>query len=146
MSQSKTQSYENHRKFVPAFHIWLFLMLLVVLGWNGYRLVTAPSMDTVVGVVLAIALVMTAFFARFFALKVQDRVIRLEMRLRMLELLPDELQRRVHEFTPSQLVAMRFASDEELPSLAAAVLKDNITNQDAIKKLIQTWNADHLRA
>ncbi len=80
-----------------------------------------------------------------FALRVQDRVIRLEMRLRLRELLPLGLHPRIVDFTPSQLVAMRFASDAELSDLAVAVLRDHIHDKKVIKQMIKDWNADHLR-
>jgi hypothetical protein len=85
-------------------------------------------------------------FARVFALTVQDRVIRLEMRLRMRELLPADLQPRINEFTHKQLVAMRFASDAELPALARTVLDERLTDGTAIKRLVRDWQADTLRA
>jgi hypothetical protein len=94
---------------------------------------------------VAAALILVALFARTFALRAQDRVIRLEMRLRLRELLPAALQPRIGEFTPVQLIAMRFASDQELPSLAERVLADRITDRRTIKKLIVAWEADHLR-
>jgi hypothetical protein len=97
-------------------------------------------------VVLALALLTLAFVARTFALKVQDRVIRLEMRLRLRELLPADLQFRILDFRPGQLVAMRFASDAELPTLARKVLDENLTDQRSIKSQIQSWQPDHLRA
>ena len=83
-------------------------------------------------------------YARVFALKAQDRVIRLEMRLRMKELLPPALQPRVNEFAPGQLVAMRFASDAELPDLARQVLDGNVQDKKTIKAMIKDWQADYL--
>jgi hypothetical protein len=97
-------------------------------------------------VLVAVALVRLALYARGFALRVQDRVIRLEMRLRLHELLPADLRPRIAEFSMPQLIAMRFAGDEELPALAAAVLNDRITDTTRIKKMITTWRADDLRA
>ena len=84
--------------------------------------------------------------ARHFALRVQDRVIRLEMRLRLAQLLPADLRPRINELTPKQLVALRFASDEELPDLVRTVLVDRITDGRAIKKMIRNWQGDYLRA
>ncbi len=81
-----------------------------------------------------------------FALTVQDRVIRLEERLRFERLLPEDLKARIPEFTVAQLVSLRFASDAELPALARKVLSDNLTDRKTIKKLVQNWRADHLRA
>ena len=109
------------------------------------QLVRPFSWDAVVNLLVAAALILLALFARVFALRAQDRVIRLEMRLRLRELLPAALQPRVGEFTPRQLIAMRFASDQELPSLAERVLADRITDGRTIKKLILAWEADHLR-
>ena len=95
---------------------------------------------------VAVALLITIFLARIFALKVQDRVIRLEMRLRLRELLPPDLVPRIAELTPGQLVALRFAGDRELPVLARRVLDERLEDRKAIKQLIADWQADHLRA
>ena len=86
-----------------------------------------------------------AFLARVFALRVQDRVIRLEMRLRLKELLPAALHPRIVEFTPGQLVALRFASDAELADLAQTVLRDKISDKKTIKSMIKVWNPDQVR-
>ena len=95
---------------------------------------------------LAVGLVMLALTARMMANTVQDRVIRLEERMRMRALLPADLHSRIEEFTPKQLVALRFASDPELPALARKVLDDHIEDQKTIKTMITTWRPDHLRA
>ena len=94
---------------------------------------------------MAAALMILFFYARVFALRVQDRVIRLEMRLRMRELLPDDLQDRIDDFTPTQMVGLRFAGDAELPGLARKVLDENVTAAAPIKKLVTDWRADHHR-
>ena len=87
-----------------------------------------------------------ALYARMFALAVQDRVIRLEMQLRMQGVLPANLRARIPEFTLNQLVALRFASDAELPALAGKVLGENLNDRKTIKRMIQNWRADDLRA
>jgi hypothetical protein len=102
--------------------------------------------DSVVALLLAVAFIQLSLYARSFALTVQDRVIRLEMQLRLKALLPPDLQDRIPEFTARQLVALRFAGDEELPELCRAVLTGNITERKAIKKMIKNWKADYLRA
>lgn len=140
------QTYKNHAKFVPAFHFFVLPVLLVNVAWATSAAFRAPGADTVIAVLVAVALMMMGLFARVFALKVQDRVIRLEMRLRMRELLPAELQPRIDDFTVEQLVALRFASDAELPELAATVLRENLQKRDPIKKMIRDWKADHCRA
>ena len=91
------------------------------------------------------ALIIVALFARLFALGAQDRVIRLEMRLRMRELLPDDLRGRINDFTPTQMVGLRFAGDAELPALARKVLDENIRAATPIKKAITNWQADLYR-
>jgi hypothetical protein len=124
----------------------LFGILLLNLGWSLFRLFQAFSVETVVGVLLAFGLILLFFFARVFALRVQDRVICLEMRLRMERLLPPDMQPRILEFTPGQLIALRFAGDGELPDLARRVLVEKIEDRTAIKKLIRQWKPDNLRA
>ena len=104
------------------------------------------TIGSVIGLLVALALFVLAFCARTFALTVQDRVIRLEMRLRLQQLLPPDLLPRIPDFTAAQLVSLRFASDDELPELARRVLTDKMTDRKAIKKLVRNWQADLLRA
>jgi hypothetical protein len=146
MAETASQNYANHAKFVPLFHFIAGPIFLLNFIWAVYRLVRYPAVGTAMTVLLAIGLILLYFFARIFALRVQDRVIRLEMRQRMRELLPADLQGRIHEFTPRQLVALRFAGDTELPELCRTVLNDKMTDGRAIKKMVKDWQADHLRA
>ncbi|HWP83836.1 MAG TPA: DUF6526 family protein [Terriglobia bacterium] len=146
MAQPVPQTFENHTRIVPLYHIVLFGILLLNFGWAVYRLYRDPGMEAIVGLLLAFGLLILFFYARMFALRVQDRVIRLEMRLRLEKLLPADLQPRIPEFTPGQLIALRFASDGELPDLARRVLVEKIEDRTAIKKLIRQWNPDYLRA
>jgi hypothetical protein len=146
MSTDTTQSFKNHAKFVPLFHFFALPVLLVNAMWSLYRAVIGPGWESALAALVAVALVILALFGRAFTLTVQDRVIRLEMRLRLRELLPAELTPRIHEFTPAQLVALRFASDRELPVLARRVLDERLQDRKAIKQMITDWQADHLRA
>ena len=139
------QNYKNHAKLVPVFHFVLLPVLLINFLAMAYHFWQEPDMFHGWSVLMALAFIMIPLFARMFALKAQDRVIRLEERLRMRELLPADLKARILEFTPEQLIALRFATDAELPELAATVLRDNIQKRDAIKKMIKHWRADHLR-
>jgi hypothetical protein len=136
------QSYQTHRKFVPLFHFVALPILLINVGFAITRAAGGPSLDSVWGLAMAIALFLGVLSGRVFALAAQDRVIRLEERLRLRELLPEPLRSRVHEFTRDQLIALRFASDAELPELAATVLRDNLQKRDAIKKMVKSWRAD----
>jgi hypothetical protein len=131
---------------VPLFNS-VFLVFLINLGWTIYRLVKVGiRFRSVFAVLMAAALLILYFYTRRFALTVQDRVIRLEMRLRLAELLPGELRPRTPEFTVDQLVALRFASDAELPALARKVLEEKINDRKVIKQLVKNWQADNLRA
>jgi dolichyl-phosphate-mannose--protein O-mannosyl transferase len=141
-----TQNFDNHAKFVPAFHVVVLGIVTINLGWSLYRVAHAFSTESVLSLLLAIAFILLAFYSRIFALTVQDRVIRLEMRLRLLQILPAELRPRISEFNVNQLVALRFASDAELPGLAKKVLDENLNDRKAIKKMIREWQPDLLRA
>jgi len=147
MGEKAEQSFSNHVKLVPSFHFFVLPVLALNLVQSVYRLVhTWFSWDATVGALTAAALVLLAFHARLFALRVQDRVIRLEERTRLERLLPNDLKPRIGEFQPGQLIALRFACDAELPALARKVLNDKLTDGKAIKKLVQTWRPDYLRA
>ncbi len=140
------QNFENHARIVPAYHRVGFGILIVNFVWSVYRAIRYFSLETVIGLLMAVAIFILFFYARVFALTVQDRVIRLEMTLRLNQLLPPDLRPRIKDFTVAQLVSLRFAGDEELPELARKVLTDNITDRKAIKKMIRNWNPDYLRA
>jgi len=139
-----TQTFENHAKFVPAYHFFTFGLAVINLLWNLYRSAVDFSLAQLMSLVVAVVLLMLFFFARIFALTVQDRVIRLEMRLRLALLAPD-LTPRLDEFTVDQLCSLRFAGDAELPALARQVLAEKLDERKAIKRLIRDWRADHLR-
>jgi len=141
------QNYGNHVKFVPLFHYFALPVLGLNVLWSCYRVWKLRfSVESFVGVVVAAALLGTLFCARLFALAVQDRVIRLEERLRFARLLPADLSSRFDEFSISQIVALRFASDAELPTLAWKVLTEKIEDRKQIKLMVQNWRADTLRA
>jgi hypothetical protein len=143
---SQPQNFENHARFVPVFHFFVAPVFLLNVVWSIVRVVRNFSVGTIMALLVAIALFLLAFTARIFALTVQDRVIRLEMRLRMQQLLPADLRGRIPEYTVDQLVALRFASDVELPALARKVLDEKLANRKTIKRMVQDWQADLLRA
>ena len=143
---AEPQTFKNHTRILPPFH---FFVMPVLLGYvlNACRhLWLAPSPSTGFGVLVAAALLMTALLSRMQAITVQDRLIRLEMRLRLRTLLPADLQSRINDLTPKQLVGLRFASDSELPELVGEVLEGRLEKQVDIKKRVKNWQADHLRA
>jgi hypothetical protein len=141
-----SQNFKNHAKWVPLYHGVVGPILLVNAIWSGKRAFTRPGWDTAVPALLAVALVLMFFFVRTFALTVQDRIIRLEMRLRLRELLPPDLAARIPELRTGQLVALRFAGDRELPALVRRVLDERLKDRKAIKRMITDWQADDLRA
>jgi hypothetical protein len=139
-----SQSYANHTQRQPIY-LAVYAVFLADLIWTVRAAIQAPNAATVLGVLTATALIVLAFYARLFALTVQDRVIRLEMRLRLRESLPASLHSRIGEFSKGQLVAMRFAGDAELPAIAEKVLRDKIQDRKAIKQMIKDWQPDFLR-
>jgi len=141
------QNFANHTRFVPLFHFFALPVFGVNLGWSLYRLWKLGfTFGEIFGVLLAAALVVLALEARLFALRVQDRVIRLEEKLRCGRLLPADLQPRMGEFSVGQLISLRFASDAELAVLARKVLDEKLTDRKAIKQMVKNWKADELRA
>ena len=140
------QNYKNHVRLFPPFHFFVlpvFFINVVVTAWLLYR---TPSGFGVWQLLVAVALLLAALTARVMALAVQDRVIRLEMRLRMRELLPPDLQARIPLITREQCVALRFASDAELPALVRRVAAGELKSSAEIKRQITHWQADYLRA
>ncbi|HUA14066.1 MAG TPA: DUF6526 family protein [Verrucomicrobiae bacterium] len=151
MAEAKPQTYANHTRFDPLFHF--FLIPVSVLGVilslihffahiteGGFR----DHFHAALIVLLAFALLTAVFKIRTYALKVQDRVIRLEERLRLSQLLSEPLRSRIPELTEDQLIGLRFASDAELPKLAERALNEKLSRKQ-IKQAIQTWRPDYFR-
>jgi Family of unknown function (DUF6526) len=147
MSQEKPQSFSNHARFDPWFHgvggVAIVVSLGVLITFLVLHLRTEPLLS--LWIVTAYVIFTIALFkSRTYTLKVQDRVIRLEERMRLDALLPDALRRRIPELTEDQLVGLRFASDDELPKLVEMTL-DKGLNRKQIKERIQNWRPDHWR-
>jgi hypothetical protein len=145
MATEKPQHFENHTRQIPLFalgNLVLFVNLVGRLGDLRHGISFGPVMDVLVSAALIALFVM----GRNSVVAVQDRVIRLEMRLRLSGVLPPDLSSRIPEFTVAQLVSLRFACDAELPALARKVLDEKLDDRKAIKKLIKNWQADYLRA
>ena len=140
------QNLKNHARIVPMFHYGVFLPLLTYWIWAVYRAITAPTADAFFAVLVATVLIIGFLSLRVQVLTVQDRVIRLEMQLRLQRLLPPEMAARADALGVKQLVALRFASDAEMPELIGEVLGGRITTPKDIKARVVQWNADHLRA
>src|SRR5664279_3677678 len=142
---AEQQSFASHTKWMPAFHFFVMPVLLLNVVWSIYRCFkVGVNEDSFIAALTAVAILVLMFCARLMALTVQDRVIRLEERLRLEKLLPEDLKPRICEFTRGQSVGIRFASDAELPALARKVLTDKLADRKSIKQQIQSWRADHL--
>jgi hypothetical protein len=144
MATATTQSLANHARFDPPFHFVLAPIGLAAIILSVILLVRQPGAGSILGVLLSVGFFMIAAKARSYALKVQDRVIRLEERLRLSMLLPEATRPRIVELTEPQLIALRFASDAEVPALAIRALNEGLTSKQ-IKTSIQSWRADYFR-
>ena len=141
------QSFKHHTRWVPPFHFFVLPVLLINVGFSIYWCAKAGfTFKSVLSVFVALAIFTGFVMARLMAMAVQDRVIRIEERLRFERLLPADLQSRLGEFTITQCVALRFASNPELPDLARKVLDEKLNSRKAIKQLIKTWRPDLDRA
>lgn len=144
MSEKRPQTYANHVKWVPLFHYVALPLLGINLVLALVGLLDGITVATLNRVGVAVGLMLALFFARVNALTAQDRVIRLEERMRMQRLLPDDLQPRIDEVSTAQCVALRFASDDELPALVRRAL-DEKADQKTIKQAIENWRPDYQR-
>ncbi len=151
MAEKKPQTVENHTRFDPLFHFFLvpvFGLALILALVHFFAHLTEGSFrdhfHAVALILLASALLVAVFKTRLYALRVQDRVILLEERLRLATLLPERLRLRIPELTEGQLIALRFASDAEVPQLTERALSEKLSRAD-IKKAIQNWRPDYWR-
>jgi hypothetical protein len=138
------QNLKNHARFDPMFHGFLAVGALILLGATIYALVRQPDWWGVVRLLGVLWAIVVMFKTRLYALKVQDRVIRLEERLRLAQLLPEATRARIGELSEGQLIALRFASDGEVAGLVQQTLDGN-WDQKQVKSAIKNWRADYLR-
>jgi len=142
MAEKIPQTLANHTRWDPLFHFFLAPVSLLLFVWAVTHLVRHYSHEAVAMVVFALLLSLTIFMTRTYALKVQDRVIRLEERLRLASLLPPGAA--LPDLTERQLIALRFACDAELPGLAQKAASQQLGGKQ-IKQQIQTWRGDYWR-
>jgi hypothetical protein len=144
MAEKKPQTFANHTRWDPLFHfvaLPVFALLPIV---ATVHFIWHPGLHSALLFVVAVAAAIAVVKSRLSALRVQDRVIRLEERLRLASLLSEPLRSRIPELTEGQLVALRFASDAEVPKLTERALTEKLSRAD-IKKAIQTWRPDYWR-
>jgi hypothetical protein len=140
----KPQSFANHAKFDPPFHFFVLPVLLVNIFVVAFFYFRSPGLGGAWIVLVSVALLVFAGRARSFVTHLQDRIIRLEERLRLSTVLQEPLRSRISELTDSQLVALRFASDAELPGLVQRALDEKLSRRE-IKKAIVDWRPDYAR-
>ena len=138
------QSYADHGRTDPAFHRFLVPISALTIIVAVVNAVRHPGFNSAWLVLVSIAAGVALFKMRLYSLKVQDRLIRLEERLRLQQLLAEPLRSRIPELTVGQLVALRFASDAELPVLVTRALNEKLSKDD-LKKSVTAWRPDFFR-
>ena len=144
MVEKVPQNLSNHTRFDPLFHFFILPVFAITFISTIVHLVRHPGLHSAWLVVFMLAAALAVTRMRTYAIKVQDRVIRLEERLRLAMLLDGPMRSRITEFSESQLIGLRFASDAELPALAARTLSEKLSKAD-IKKAIVQWRPDDWR-
>jgi len=144
MSKSAPQNFKNHARLDPVFHFFLSFVLLANLIVAIVYLIQHPRFYSAWLVVLSVAVFVFYFKLRLYPLKVQDRVIRLEERLRLQALAPADWHAQIYRLSEDQLIGLRFASDDEAVELAKQALEENL-NRKQIKERIKRWRADNWR-
>ena len=145
MAQQTPQTFANHTRFDPLYHFFTLPVFGITWIISIVILVRHPSFLHAWGVVLATAAAIAVFKLRAYPLKVQDRVIRLEERLRLAMLLPEAQRAQIARLTEAQLIGLRFASDEEVAALVQRAVSENLSRGD-IKKAVKNWRPDYWRA
>jgi hypothetical protein len=141
----QTQTLATHRRFIPAWHFFALPVLIINVFVVGLKFGRDLSLSNAWAVLVAIALAIGIALSRTMPLRAQDRIIRLEERIRFDRLVPADLRGRLGELTPDQLIALRFAPDDEVPELARRVLGGELQTRADIKRAVKNWRADHLR-
>jgi len=142
---AETQNYQNHARYFPLVHFVITPLLFINLIWQIVDLSRFKTWDEANDLLIAVVLMLMSMAARFQAMKAQDRVIRLEERLRYREILPPDLLERSQALRTGQIIALRFASDEELPNLIERTLNGEFEKPKEIKQAIKNWRGDYLR-
>jgi hypothetical protein len=140
----KQQTLANHAKFDPSFHFFLLPVLLINVIVIGFQLYRHPGVLGTWLLLVSLALLVMAGRVRSYATHLQDRIIRMEERLRLSTVLQEPLRSRIGELTDAQLIGLRFASDAELPGLVQRAIDERLTRSD-IKKAVSDWRPDYSR-
>ncbi len=142
---SKPQSADSHAKMVPLYHYATLGLIFVPTIYFLYLTVTAFSVQALMTAAFGVGVIFATFFARVFPLGVQDRVIRLEERMRLTRVLPVEMHESIDSISTAHLIGLRFAPDDELEDLVRRVQSGDLADRRAVKMAIKNWRADHQR-
>lgn len=141
----QAQGFATHRRFIPAWHFFALPVLIANVIAVAVHFARQPGIGNAWSVIVALAVAVGIYLSRSMPLRAQDRIIRLEERTRLDRILPGDLRGRVGELSASQLIALRFAPDDEVPELTRRALSGELKTQGDIKRAIRNWRADHLR-
>jgi len=141
----ETQTFATHRRWIPAWHFFALPVLLANAFVLAARLWRDPRLVNGWAVIVAIALVTGIFISRAMPLRAQDRIIRLEERIRLERVLPSDMRGRIGNLTPEQFIGLRFAPDDEVPELTRRALNGELNTRADIKRAIRNWRPDHMR-
>lgn len=141
----KSQTFANHTRWHPLFHFFVLPVMVLNIIWSIVRFVLSPGLESGWSVVLSLALVLIMTWVRTNPLKAQDRVIRLEEKIRYQEVLPPDLARQAETLGIAQIIALRFAPDDELEDLVRATLAGKLNKPIEIKRAIKQWRPDLFR-
>ena len=144
MPEQQQQDYASHARTDPFFHRFLVPISTLTIIVAVVNAVRHPGFNSAWLVLVSIAAGVALFKMRMYSLKVQDRLIRLEERLRLQQVLSDPLRSQIDQLTVGQLVALRFACDAELPALTARALNEKLSKKE-LKKAVTSWRPDHFR-
>ncbi len=142
---SDSQTRASHRRFIPMWHFFALPVLVANVFVEAMRFYRAQTGFNGWNVIVALALVIGIFLSRSMPLRAQDRIIRLEERIRFERVLPADLRGRIEELTPEQFIGLRFAPDDEVPELTRRALNGELKTRSDIKRAIRNWRPDHLR-
>lgn len=145
MANMNPQTYANHTRWQPTFHFFVVPVMVINFIWSIVQFVMTPGWNSGRWAVVSLALVVLTFLVRLNPLKAQDRIIRLEEKLRYQQVLSPDLLQQTSTLRPGQIVALRFAPDDELEELLSAALAGKLHEPAQIKKAIKNWRSDTFR-
>ena len=139
------QTFANHTRWQPPIHFFVLPVMLINVIWTVIVFVKDPNRNSGWAIVVSLALLVLVFFVRLNPLKAQDRIIRLEEKLRYQQVLSPAVCQQTSALSPGQIIALRFAGDDELEELVGAVLAGKLTKNSEIKRAIKHWRGDTFR-